>query len=139
MVVISINKALSSFSDDDESIKIIKRPQIKYPEHVTLESRLRTYKSWNHPIKVEELAAARFFYVGFEDRTKCFYCGLGLYCWAVNDIAWEQHARWYSPCAYVRINKGDEFIQDVCSRIKLWLNKEDAIKLLQYDIKKDKN
>ncbi|KAJ8316925.1 hypothetical protein KUTeg_004829 [Tegillarca granosa] len=47
------------------------------------------------------------------DKCKCFYCGGILYDWEPNDDIWEEHAKWFPECPYLKLQKGDNFIQDV--------------------------
>ena len=56
------------------------------------------------------MAEAGFYYNGFSDQTKCFYCDGGLRNWQSEDNPWTEHARWFSKCSFVRLIKGDEFI-----------------------------
>ena len=47
------------------------------------------------------------------DHVRCFQCGGGLRNWESSDIPWDEHTRWYSNCAFVRLVKGDEFVKEV--------------------------
>lgn len=49
--------------------------------------------------------------LGTNDQVRCFYCGGGLRHWEPGDDPWIEHARWFSQCGYVRLVKGDEFVQ----------------------------
>lgn len=44
---------------------------------------------------VSELADAGLYYLGSEDRTKCFYCSGCLMNWKRNDDPMEEHAKWF--------------------------------------------
>ena len=48
---------------------------------------------------------------GTNDQVRCFYCGGGLRHWEPGDDPWIEHARWFPQCGYVRLVKGDEFVQ----------------------------
>jgi hypothetical protein len=48
---------------------------------------------------------------GMNDQVRCFYCDGGLRHWEPGDDPWIEHARWFSQCGYVRLIKGDEFVQ----------------------------
>lgn len=50
---------------------------------------------------------------GLSDHVRCFHCGNGLHNWETSDIPWIEHARWYPDCYYVKITKGQEFIDKV--------------------------
>lgn len=79
--------------------------------------RLLSFENWPVGIKQrpKELAEAGFFYTGQGDRVVCFSCNGGLYHWEEQDVPWEQHAKWYSDCDYVRLVKGQTFINTVVS------------------------
>ena len=48
---------------------------------------------------------------GLSDQVKCFYCDGGLRNWQPEDVPWVEHARWFSRCVFVRLVKGDEYVQ----------------------------
>lgn len=86
-----------------------------YPEYVIETTRLHTFEEWpdNHKQRPEQFAEAGFFYCGTGDRVRCFSCGGGLKDWENNDEPWEQHARWFSHCRYVKLAKGQLYIDAV--------------------------
>ncbi|XP_037078834.1 baculoviral IAP repeat-containing protein 2-like [Pollicipes pollicipes] len=86
-----------------------------HPAYATVESRLRSYQFWPPALaqKPLQLAEAGFFYAGVSDHVKCFHCDGGLRNWVPGDNPWTEHARWFSRCGFVRLVKGDDFIQDV--------------------------
>lgn len=86
-----------------------------HPRLATVAARLRTFEDWPRCIeqRPEQLAEAGFFYTGRGDKTLCFYCDGGLKDWEVGDVPWEQHARWFGDCKFVRLVKGKEFVQRV--------------------------
>ena len=47
------------------------------------------------------------------DHVKCFHCDGGLRNWVPGDDPWAEHARWFNRCGFLRLVKGDDFIQDV--------------------------
>ncbi|XP_045499130.1 baculoviral IAP repeat-containing protein 3-like isoform X2 [Colias croceus] len=95
----------------------VKMPGPVHSRYVSEAARLRTFADWPRSMrqKPEELAEAGFFYTGQGDKTKCFYCDGGLKDWENDDVPWEQHARWFSRCAYVQLVKGREYVQKVAS------------------------
>ncbi|KAK4883074.1 hypothetical protein RN001_006393 [Aquatica leii] len=99
-----------------------------YSGYATLESRLNSFSEWPRSLKQkpEELAAAGFFYNGKGDQTICFHCGGGLKDWEDDDNPWEQHAKWFSKCNFVRIQKGQEYISEICSKQEAVLTPEQA-------------
>ncbi|KAH9525610.1 hypothetical protein Btru_001812 [Bulinus truncatus] len=86
----------------------------------TKEARLRTFDRYpaNHPIDTEDLAEAGFYYAGFEDCSRCFFCGGGLKNWDSSDDVIVEHARWFPKCSYIRQMKGQEFV-DAVQRLHL--------------------
>jgi len=52
-----------------------------------------------------ELASARFYYLGKENKVWCWYCGEGLENWKKYDTPWYQHAKWFSRCEFLRTSK----------------------------------
>lgn len=78
-------------------------------------ARLSSYADWPCRMKQkpEAMADAGFFYTGTGDKTVCYYCGGGLKDWEDDDDPWEQHARWFQTCHYVKLVKGEEFINKI--------------------------
>lgn len=101
--------------------------------YATEQSRLATFKEWPRSLKQKpkELAEAGFYYTGRGDQTTCFHCGLGLKDWEENDDPWEQHARWYSKCTHVALNKSSEFIQQVINKQPPLLARDAALELIR--------
>ena len=56
---------------------------------------------------------------GYADCVRCFYCGVGLKHWVTTDDVWTEHARWRPDCGYLRAVKGDNFIQDTLTRLRV--------------------
>jgi len=88
-----------------------------HPQHATQEARLRTFRDWPPALQQKplQLAEAGFYYIGLSDQVKCFYCDGGLRNWQAEDIPWVEHARWFSKCVFVRLVKGDKFIDQCLS------------------------
>lgn len=91
-----------------------------HPEYAVISARLRSFADWprNMKQKPAELSAAGFFYTGVGDRVKCFSCGGGLKDWDDGDQPWEQHALWLSKCNFLKLIKGDAYIQSVKEKYK---------------------
>lgn len=85
---------------------------MKYPEYAVLATRVSSFQDWPNSLTQtpQVLALAGFFYAGYGDYTRCFLCGGGLQNWEPGDDPWTEHARWFPKCAFVRQNKGDEFV-----------------------------
>ncbi|GFR84694.1 baculoviral IAP repeat-containing protein 7-like [Elysia marginata] len=86
-----------------------------YPQFASSYSRSQTYGTWSrdHPKRPEHLARAGFFYAGYADCVRCFFCGLGLKYWRPEDIPEYQHARFRPNCVYNRMHMGQEYIDRV--------------------------
>lgn len=102
-----------------ESITKYAVPRVKapvYSDYNTYEQRLASYKEWPISLKQrpKELSEAGFYYTGKGDKTLCFHCGGGLKNWEESDDPWEQHAKWFSCCEYLALQKGAKYIADVC-------------------------
>ena len=81
-------------------------------------ARLRTYTRWpgSHPVTAEQLCDAGFYYSGFDDQVRCFYCAGGIREWADGDDPWEEHARWFPDCSYLLNKKGKDYVEEVQSK-----------------------
>ena len=84
-------------------------------EYATEPSRLRTYNRWptTSALTKERLCPAGFYYTGFDDQVRCFYCSGGLREWRITDDPWEEHARWFPDCAFLLQQKGQDYIEKV--------------------------
>nr|XP_034335617.1 putative inhibitor of apoptosis [Crassostrea gigas]XP_034335618.1 putative inhibitor of apoptosis [Crassostrea gigas]XP_034335619.1 putative inhibitor of apoptosis [Crassostrea gigas] len=84
----------------------------KYPSYSLLTVRVSSFADWPSTLiqTPRDLAVAGFLYAGYGDYTRCFFCGGGLRNWEAGDDPWTEHARWFPKCAFVRQNKGDEFV-----------------------------
>ncbi|PSN55333.1 Death-associated inhibitor of apoptosis 2 [Blattella germanica] len=100
------------------------------PRYSTVESRIRTYSDWPHAVPTPQLLAqAGFYHVGTADQVRCFHCDGGLKDWDTDDDPWIEHARWFSRCGYVRLVKGDEFVQQARVQRPPVLPTEDAARM----------
>ncbi|KAH9488694.1 Baculoviral IAP repeat-containing protein 7 [Bulinus truncatus] len=92
---------------------ITERP--KRTEYSLKLKRFETYSSWprDHHLQPEELSDAGFYYAGYGDCTRCFYCGGGLRNWEDEDDVWVEHARWFPKCAFIRQQMGQSFVDTV--------------------------
>lgn len=90
----------------------------KHTNYAVESTRMTSFNNWpqyKHQTP-QQLAAAGFFYAGFGDNVKCFYCDGGLRNWEPGDDPWSEHARWFPRCSFVRTVKGDQFIRDTQER-----------------------
>ncbi|KFV89347.1 Baculoviral IAP repeat-containing protein 7-B [Fulmarus glacialis] len=95
---------------DSEETALPNEPE--YPEMVTEEVRLSTFRNWPqytdmHP---EQLARAGFFYTGQGDVVRCFYCDGGVRNWSFGDDPWREHAKWYPGCEFLLRSRGRDFV-----------------------------
>jgi baculoviral IAP repeat-containing protein 7/8 len=106
----------SSFPESD--MTPIVAPKHEHPEFQIESHRLLSFEDWPKTMKQKpkELAEAGFYYTGKGDRVACFSCGGGLKDWEEMDVPWEQHAMWYSKCEYLKLMKGQEFIDEILAR-----------------------
>ncbi|XP_062601966.1 baculoviral IAP repeat-containing protein 3-like [Saccostrea cucullata] len=105
----NIQEKINEFDLDPLGINF-QRP--KYPAYAVLATRVSSYKDWPTSLTQtpRDLATAGFLYAGYGDYTRCFFCGGGLRNWEPGDDPWTEHARWFPKCAFLRQNKGDEFV-----------------------------
>lgn len=91
-----------------------------HPEYAIESARLRSFDDWPKTMKQspKDLSDAGFFYTQTGDRVKCFSCGGGLRDWDENDVPWEQHALWFSRCEYLKLIKGQTYIDAVMANKK---------------------
>ncbi|XP_041351914.1 putative inhibitor of apoptosis [Gigantopelta aegis] len=101
-------------SERAETLGIVQNKP-KHPRFSLEADRLATFKNWPSQIKQqpEQLAKAGLFYVGNSDNVKCFTCDGLLSQWEPGDDPWIEHARWFPDCQFVRLVKGDTFIEQV--------------------------
>ncbi|KAH9510064.1 hypothetical protein Btru_043410 [Bulinus truncatus] len=92
---------------------VTERP--KRSEYAVKEQRKKTFSSWprSHHIQVDDLADAGFYYAGYGDCARCFFCGGGLRNWEEEDNVLVEHARWFPKCAYIRQLLGQNFVDAV--------------------------
>ncbi|XP_059147850.1 uncharacterized protein LOC131935472 [Physella acuta] len=92
---------------------ITERP--KRPEYVKKDERAKTFTAWprDHHLSVPELVEAGFYYAGYGDCARCFYCGGGLRNWEDEDDVFVEHARWFPKCAFIRQLMGHAFVDMV--------------------------
>ncbi|XP_008184238.2 baculoviral IAP repeat-containing protein 7-B-like [Acyrthosiphon pisum] len=110
---------LPKLQDYLESVGILQ--EMKPPEHkdlATLEARLQSFEKCLIPLKqnIQTLCEAGFYYqgTGTNDSMRCYYCDQGLIDWDDYDEPWTEHARWSNTCIHVLLNKGKNFIDEVC-------------------------
>lgn len=119
---------------NENTLKIITELP-KRPEYAPKQARLNSYNEWprGHHLRKEDLTDAGFYFAGYGDCARCFYCGGGLRNWELTDNEWVEHARWFPKCAYLRQTKGTGFI-DAVKRLnddgQLVISMEDVMRQL---------
>ncbi|XP_071144058.1 uncharacterized protein [Mytilus edulis] len=101
----------------------------RYPNYAALQVRISSFQGWPSYLDQtpKQMATAGFLFAGYQDYTRCFFCGGGLRNWEAGDDPWVEHARWFPKCSYLRQNKGDRFIKAVQDKHEQ-LNKEESKK-----------
>lgn len=101
----------------------------EFPEYAVEAKRIESYVDWPKTIKQrpQQLSDAGFYYTGKGDRVCCFSCGGGLKDWEENDDPWDQHAMWYGNCAYLKLMKGDQFIQEMAKKREEMCSKSEDV------------
>jgi hypothetical protein len=104
-------------SNGDATLEInIEKP--KYPNYAQLQVRISSYQGWPTCLDQtpRDMAMAGFLFAGYQDYTRCFFCGGELRNWEPGEEPWIEHARWFPQCAFVKQNRGEAFIQEVLKK-----------------------
>ncbi|XP_056417521.1 baculoviral IAP repeat-containing protein 2 [Hyla sarda] len=66
--------------------------------------RISTFSKFpgSSPVSERSLAKAGFYYIGADDKVKCFSCGLMLDNWKKGDSAIEKHKKLYPSCSFIQ-------------------------------------
>jgi len=51
------------------------------------------------------MALNGFYYNGPFDNVRCFFCGVALKNWQLDDDVFEDHKRWFSTCQFIKKNE----------------------------------
>ncbi|KAJ8016076.1 hypothetical protein DPEC_G00003400 [Dallia pectoralis] len=89
--------------------------QAVYPEMEVEESRLTTFHNWptGAAVQPDVLARAGFFYTGYGDNVKCFFCDGGLRNWEPGDDPWQEHAKWFPRCDFLVQTRGRDYVSNI--------------------------
>ena len=92
----------------------------KYPNYAQLQVGISSYQGWPTCLDQtpRDMAMAGFLFAGYQDYTRCFFCGGELRNWESGEEPWIEYARWFPQCAFVKQNKGETFIQEVLKKQK---------------------
>ncbi|KAK3109120.1 hypothetical protein FSP39_023454 [Pinctada imbricata] len=86
----------------------------RYPSYAVSSVRELSFTTgWSKPQKPTELARAGFFYAGYGDFVRCFFCAGGLRDWEPHDDPWVEHAHWFPKCVFLLQNKGKSYVEKV--------------------------
>ena len=113
---ISSSRYDSSRSDlTDSSALGISTNRAAMIEYAVYESRLKTFSRWpkTSSMTPKALCEAGFYYTGFDDMVRCFYCAGAIREWAITDDPYVEHARWFPDCAYLIQVKSTQFVDQV--------------------------
>ncbi|XP_046571622.1 baculoviral IAP repeat-containing protein 7-B-like [Haliotis rubra] len=90
-----------------------------HPHYRNMQTRLDSFRGWDtsHVQDPRVLATAGFYYAGYSDCVRCFYCGVGLKTWEERDDPFVEHVRWRSSCSYISKLKGENFVIQALAKI----------------------
>ncbi|XP_053396716.1 baculoviral IAP repeat-containing protein 7-like [Mercenaria mercenaria] len=105
------NRSLANLNGQIECYPGITTEKPKHPDYAIKSFRQSSFSGWcSDVIDPAQLSEAGFFYTGIKDCVRCFFCGGGMKNWERGDNAWIEHARWFPNCAYVKLYKGENFV-----------------------------
>ncbi|XP_052091940.1 uncharacterized protein LOC127728535 [Mytilus californianus] len=87
-----------------EQIDASRKPKPKYPTFSSEELRIKTFTGFNNELSPKTLAKAGFFSYGKGNFVRCFHCGGALKDWKSGDDPWNEHAKWFPQCGFVKDN-----------------------------------
>lgn len=102
-------------------LSITQRAVPSRPGYASLAARMETFTAYpkSLPVKAHKLAEAGFCYAGCLDHVRCFYCGVGVKEWNLNEDPWEEHVRWSPQCGFVLQSKGRAYVEHVTCMFNL--------------------
>jgi hypothetical protein len=75
----------------------------------TIEKRLISFKNWTKTyVSIDDLAKSGLFYLGIDDRVKCFSCGTVLDQWEEGDIPMTEHKKFSPQCPFITQISGSD-------------------------------
>ncbi|XP_050418079.2 baculoviral IAP repeat-containing protein 3 isoform X1 [Patella vulgata] len=90
---------------------------VLHPQFSKTEERLASFRHWPKqykPTKIQ-LTEAGFFYTGVVTKVVCFCCGISVRDWEPTAEPWQQHALISPTCSFIKLIKGEEFIQQMAA------------------------
>ncbi|KAK6187248.1 hypothetical protein SNE40_005315 [Patella caerulea] len=90
---------------------------VLHPQYRSMEERLQSFRHWPKQYKPTktQLAEAGFFHTGVVTKVICFCCGLSIRDWEPAADPWQQHALISPSCGFIKLVKGNEFIQQMAA------------------------
>ncbi|KAK6165909.1 hypothetical protein SNE40_022723 [Patella caerulea] len=90
---------------------------VLHPQYRRTEERLTSFRHWSKQYKPTktQLAEAGFFYTGVVTKVICFCCGVSIRDWEPAADPWQQHALISPTCRFIKLIKGEEFIQQMAA------------------------
>ena len=93
---------LSASRNNEAQLEALKKEQLginyyrpKYPTYAILAVRISSFTAWPATMTQtpRDMAIAGFFFAGYGDYTRCFFCGGGLRNWEPGDDPWVNRER----------------------------------------------
>lgn len=100
-------------------------------QFVSKESRLKSFEHFKGNISqdLSVLSECGLVYIGDgkNDQMACFCCGNGLKNWEDDDDPWIEHSRFFPDCAYIRLYKGNDFVESTGNRLNATITLKQSI------------
>lgn len=94
-----INPANSTMREEQARLRTLENPEFRR------NTRLRASN--------ERLAQAGMYYIGDQDRTKCWFCDGGLKDYLPDDDPWVEHAKYFPQCEYLLQQRGPGWVNSI--------------------------
>ncbi|VDI13697.1 baculoviral IAP repeat-containing protein 7/8 [Mytilus galloprovincialis] len=97
----------------------IKLENSKYANYRNEAQRIQSYAYSTAPVRSPQtMSDAGFFAISNQDFVRCFHCGIGLRNWEDDDDPYVEHCRWSPNCQYMKLKKGQAFIDAVQEAVR---------------------
>ncbi|XP_070190184.1 uncharacterized protein [Littorina saxatilis] len=99
-----------------------------YPQFCRHQERRATFSTWplSDLFRPDDLVMQGFYYAGYADCLRCFYCGVGLKSWAEDDDVMVEHIRWRPSCGYVLNTKGRQYVDRILNSLGVCISSFDT-------------
>ncbi|XP_050409800.1 uncharacterized protein LOC126824592 isoform X2 [Patella vulgata] len=90
---------------------------VLHPQFRKTKERLASFEHWPKQYKPTklQLVESGFFHTGVVTKVVCFCCGISVRDWEPAADTWQQHALISPTCSYIKLIKGEEFIQQMAA------------------------